>query len=180
MTKMEVRNAVVSYLECDSANTILDVGAGTGSVSVQIAKQYPSIQVDALEMTETGIDLIRQNAQKHKTANVTPILGNAPMHSLLPKLYDRIYIGGSGSKITDIMHWLEANHMESGTIVVFSVITLENLNSILSYFEENSEYHSLEGSMIQASRLEPLGRYHYFSPLNPCYIIKTTYGGKNV
>lgn len=180
MTKMEVRNAVISYLECHDASSVLDIGAGTGSVSVQIAKQFSNVHVDALEMTETGIELIGQNAEKHGVINVQPILGTAPFLELPAKQYDRIYIGGSGSKISEIMKWLESSHMKEGTIVVFSVITLENLNSILTYFEENEDYDALEGSMIQASRLEPLGRYHYFSPLNPCYIIKTTYGGKNV
>ncbi|GAU76895.1 cobalt-precorrin-6y C15-methyltransferase [Fusibacter sp. 3D3] len=180
MTKMEIRNTIISYLECEEASYVLDIGAGTGSVSVQIAKQFPHLTVDAIEMTESGIKLIEENAQNHALTTVTAILGKAPLEHLPSKKYDRVYIGGSGSNLTEIMTWLEKSHMEAGTIVVFSVITLESLNAIMSYLESHEQYSQLEGSMIQASRLEPLGRYHYFAPLNPCYVIKCTYGGKNV
>ncbi|MBF4693255.1 precorrin-6Y C5,15-methyltransferase (decarboxylating) subunit CbiT [Fusibacter ferrireducens] len=180
MTKMEIRNTIISYLECEEASSVLDIGAGTGSVSVQIAKQFPHLTVDAIEMTESGIELIKANAQNHALTNVTPILGKAPLDHYPPKIYDRIYIGGTGSNLSTIMAWLEKSHMRTGTIIVFSVITLESLNGIMSYLEAHEQYTELEGSMIQASRLEPLGRYHYFSPLNPCYVIKCTYGGLNV
>lgn len=177
---MEIRNTIISYLECENAKYVMDIGAGTGSVSVQIAKQFPQVQVDAIEMTETGIELIAENTKRHQVSNVKSFLGKAPLETLPKKKYDRIYIGGTGSELDNIMIWLEKDYMNPGTIVVFSVITLESLNAIMHYLETHENYIEVEGSMIQASRLEPLGRYHYFSPLNPCYIIKCTYGGKNV
>lgn len=181
MTKMEVRNTIISYLELEKANRVLDIGAGTGSVSIQMAKQCPHLQVDALEMTETGIELIKENVALHQVQNVMPILGVAPFHVLNPTFkYDRVYIGGSGKKLLDIMHWLEATHLSPQAIVVFSVITMQSLSAIFTYLENNPLYCELEGSMIQASRLELLGNYHYFAPLNPCYIIKCRFGGINV
>jgi len=180
MTKMEIRNTIISYLECENAKHVMDIGAGTGSVSVQIAKQFPQVQVDAIEMTQSGIELIEENTNRHQVSNVKSYLGKAPLETLPKKKYDRIYIGGTGSELDNIMHWLEKDYMNPGTILVFSVITLESLNAIMHYLETHANYTEVEGSMIQASRLEPLGRYHYFSPLNPCYIIKSTYGGKNV
>ncbi len=180
MTKMEIRNTIISYLECEDAKYVMDIGAGTGSVSVQIAKQFPKVQVDAIEMTESGIELIIENAKRHRLTNVNTFLGKAPLEKLPKKKYDRIYVGGTGSELENIMHWLENDYMNPGTIVVFSVITLESINGIMHYLETHENYKEIEGSMIQASRLEPLGRYHYFSPLNPCYIIKCTYGGRNV
>jgi precorrin-6B methylase 2 len=56
------------------------------------------------------------------------------------------------------------------------VITLESLNEIFAFIKDNDAFKDLEASQIQASRLELLGSYHYFKPLNPCYVIKVTYG----
>ena len=175
MTKMEVRGTIISYLELASAQSVLEIGAGTGSVTVEIAKSAPSANVIAIEKTITGCELILENASRHNV-NIEVVNDHAPTEQLLePSQFDRIYVGGTGRAFTEIMAWLEAGMMQAGCILVFSVITLESMNEILSYVLKSEKYSELEASQIQASRLENLGEYHYFKPLNPCTVIKFVY-----
>lgn len=176
MTKMEVRNTIVDYLALDSAKNVIEIGAGTGSVTVQMGKCYPHLHITAVEQTETGIALIEQNAKLHKVQNIIPVLSKAPFdlkdHTIA---YDRAYIGGTGAAFQSIMSWLESDCLADDSIVVFSTITLENTSEICQYLFENVNYTDIEGSQVAASRLETLGRYHYFKPLNPCTIIKAKF-----
>lgn len=177
MTKMEIRSTIIDYLELQNAKRVLEIGAGTGSVTVQMAKQYQDIHIDAIEMTESGISLIKENIEKHKVQNISLIHAKAPYEELKPCIYDAVYIGGSGRNLKDIMKWLESSYIGAGTRIVFSIITLETLTEALDYINQCSKYTNLEGSLLQVSRLDTLGKYHYFAPLNPCYIIKCNYGG---
>ncbi len=178
MTKMEVRNTVMSYLELHQAQTVLDLGAGTGSVSVAIARCFPHIHVTAIEKNPSSCELIRTNAQNH-AVKIDVICGQAPLPDRRFQPFDRVYVGGSGGDIPMLMHWLEKTCLKKGTILVFSLITLENVSALFQFMKGNSrKYTDMEGSHIQASRLEPLGDYHYFKPLNGAYVIKCVYGGQ--
>jgi len=179
MTKMEIRNTIISYLELENASKVLDIGAGTGSVTVQIAKTNTNLDVYGIEKTTSGCELIKENALKHKV-KITVIEDEAPSDLLSPDLrFDRVYLGGTGKRLEAIMSWLENDRLANGALIVFSVITLESLSEITTYLNNKAQtYHHVEGSLIQASRLEPLGSYHYFKPLNPCYIIKCQFGGE--
>lgn len=180
MTKMEIRNTIVSYMALEDGLNVLEVGAGTGSVSIQMKKQYPGIHLSAIEKTESGCSLIQANAEKHDV-EIEVIHGEAPM-ALLDKevKFDRIYIGGSGKRFVELMNWLESKHMKSGTILVFSVITIETITEIFEYINSTKHrYSEIEASQLNVSRLDKLGGYHYFKPLNPCTVIKCKFGGAN-
>ncbi|OJV63991.1 MAG: precorrin-6Y C5,15-methyltransferase (decarboxylating) subunit CbiT [Clostridiales bacterium 38-18] len=175
MTKMEVRGTIISYLELESAHSVLEVGAGTGSVTIQMLKTNPTLSVVAIEKTSEGTELIRLNAEKH---GVTLEILEGEASTLLKtvsKKFDRVYLGGTGRYLSEIMAEITPK-LEEGAVIVFSVITLESLNEIFAYVKDNEAFKDLEASQIQASRLEMLGSYHYFKPLNPCYVIKVTYG----
>lgn len=175
MTKMEIRSNIISYLELENAKAVLEIGAGTGSVTVEIAKNAPEAKVVAIEKTSSGCELILENAAKH-SVNIDVIEDFAPTEVLKNGMkFDRIYIGGTGRALKEIMSWLEAGMMKSRSIIVFSVITIESMHEIMSYITQSKDYSEIEASQIQASRLESLGEYHYFKPLNPCTIIKCVY-----
>lgn len=180
MTKMEIRNVIIDYLELDRGKKVLEIGAGTGSVTVQMGKMFPHLAITAIEQTESGIALIEKNASAHEVHSVQTLLGKAP-HVALQEMgpFDRVYIGGSGTEFRNIMAWLEDGLLAEEAILVFSTITLENTHDISAYlFEHPEHFSSVEGSQIAASRLESLGRYHYFKPLNPCTVLSAHYSKK--
>lgn len=183
MTKMEIRAVIASYLELESARRLLDIGAGTGSVTVEACTRHPHIEAVAIERNEAGCALIRANAAQHG-AHCSVICGEAPLdaasQALGQKRFDRVYIGGTGGRLPEIMEWLEAEVLEAGAIVVFSTITLESMAAVLAYVNGDARYAEVECSQIQANRLEALGRYHYFKPMNPCTVIKAVYGSRRL
>lgn len=181
MTKMEIRSTIIDYMNLEVGNRVLEIGAGTGSVSIQMKKLYPDIHLIAVEKTEEGCMLIKANAEKHGVA-IEILHGEAPnvLNEQLG-MFDRIYVGGTGRQLVELMTWLETYNMKTGTIIVFSVITIESVSEIFEFISRaGSRYHNLEASQVNASRLENLGSYHYFKPMNPCTVIKCEYGGRHV
>lgn len=181
MTKMEIRSVIMSYLDVKPEQKVLDIGAGTGSVIIQLKKTFPSIEAYAIEKTESGCQLILENANKHHV-KIHIKHADAPYYDLDRHLsFDRIYIGGTGHKFTEIMRWLEERHLKAESILVFSALTIESQQEILSYlFNKPELFKDIEASYIQASRMEMLSEYHYFKPLNPCMVIKCIVGGNHV
>lgn len=95
MTKSEVRAVSVSKLELCRDNIVYDIGAGTGSVSVEAALKVPEGHVYAFEQKEEGCALIRANAEKAGVKNLTVVPGKAPESLYGYPAPDRVFLGGS-------------------------------------------------------------------------------------
>ena len=78
MTKQEIRMAVMNEARVDEDSVILDVGAGTGSISIEAALGAPKGHVYAIERFDKGIELIQQNMEKFNVSNMTVIKAKAP------------------------------------------------------------------------------------------------------
>ena len=102
MTKSEVRAVSVSRLELKPEDILYDVGAGTGSVSVEAALLIPRGRVYAFEQKEEGCSLIQANAQRHGVKNITVVQGKAPDTWEGLPAPDCIFIGGSGGSGTGL------------------------------------------------------------------------------
>lgn len=182
MSKMEVRSASLAYLDLYEAKHLIDIGAGTGSVGIEAARRHKGLQVTAIERVAEGVALIKENAEQFGLKNLQVIEAEAPcdLSGLTNATgedkiaFDRVFIGGTGSHLRAILDWLKKDHLTDGAVVVINTIAIESLGDTLSALEA-AGFTDLEGSMIQASRLDMLGRYHYFKPLNPCYIIKANW-----
>jgi precorrin-6Y C5,15-methyltransferase (decarboxylating) len=147
---------------------IWDLGAGTGSVSIEIARLCPSSQIYAVEKTAIGITLIETNCHNLQVKNVIAMHGKAPEILVnLPKP-DRIFIGGSGGNLKNILELCKKKLNNNGKIVL-ALATLENQQESINWFKENHwNYHLLQ---VQISRSIPIANLTRFSPLNPVTII---------
>lgn len=168
MTKREIRLIVLGELALQPNQIIWDIGAGTGSVSVEIARLCPSSQIFAIEKTAMGITLIQGNAHRFQVKNVYPISGKAPeVLAGLPNP-DRIFIGGTGGNLTSILSICQARLNPSGKIVL-ALVTMEHFATCLSWFKEHHWYYSYQ--QIQIFRSLPLGDLTRLNSLNPVMII---------
>jgi precorrin-6Y C5,15-methyltransferase (decarboxylating) CbiT subunit len=167
MTKSEVRAVSLSKLEPEPDSIVYDIGAGTGSVSVEAALMVPRGQVYAFEQKPEGCELIAQNAAKFGIRNLTIVSGKAPETLRGLPHPDRVFIGGTGGNMPDILDYLLQNN--SGLKIVLNVITLESLNQAVSYINERN----LQAEIIslQVSKAEKIGSYHMLRGQNPIYII---------
>ncbi|HEY9651142.1 MAG TPA: precorrin-6y C5,15-methyltransferase (decarboxylating) subunit CbiE [Coleofasciculaceae cyanobacterium] len=168
MTKREVRILVLGELALQPKQIVWDIGAGTGSVSIEIARLSPTSQVYAIEKTAIGGSLIEQNCRRLQVKNVVSIHGTAPeiLHHLpTPK---RIFIGGSGGNLSAILDTCNAQLADDG-VVVLALATLEHLNTALDWFKTYRwNYRLLQ---VQLSRSVPVGQLTRFTPLNPVMIV---------
>lgn len=135
MTKREVRLIVLGELALQPNQVVWDIGAGTGSVAVEVARLCPTSQVYAIEKTAMGITLIEQNSQRLQLANVHPLYGTAP--EILAKLPipDRVFIGGSGGNLLAILE-VCAQKMTDNGLIVMALATLEHLNLGLTWLRD--------------------------------------------
>jgi precorrin-6Y C5,15-methyltransferase (decarboxylating) len=171
MTKREVRILILGELALQPEQIIWDIGAGTGSVSIEMARLSETSQIYAIEKTAIGSALIEQNCRRLQVKNVVSIHGTAP--DILQHLPEpnRIFIGGSGGNLSLILDTCQARLSPRG-IVVLALATLEHLNTALSWLNSYRwDYRLLQ---VQLSRSVPVGQLTRFTPLNPVTIVTAT------
>lgn len=173
MTKQEVRMITLCKAAVNENDVVLDIGAGTGSLSIEAALMAPKGHVYAVERNAEAIGLIRQNAAKFKvTSNVSIIEGMAPDALNGIDSYDVVFIGGSGGNLEEILDTVSA-HINPGGRIIANAITLQNVNTIIEYMKKNDMY-DYESVLIQASRLKKAGPYDMMIGMNPVYVITCT------
>jgi cobalt-precorrin-6B (C15)-methyltransferase len=167
MTKEEVRVISVSKLRLEPASIVLDIGAGTGSVSIEIAKLIPDGMVYAVESEKKAVDLIKRNIKKFRIANIKVIKSIAPV---IPDSisFDRVFVGGSGGRLLEILQWIDKRLPDAGRIVV-NAITLETLNTAKDFF--NSPGYNCDIVQVSIARCEKAGRSTMMRAENPVFVI---------
>jgi len=138
MTKREVRTLILGELGLQPGQTIWDIGAGTGSVSIEIARLFPQCKIYAVEKTAMGVTLIQGNCQRFQIQNIHPIYGDAPTALTNLPSPDRIFIGGSGGRLDQILT-VCADCLHPGGRIVLATTTLEHFNLVLTWVEQQKK-----------------------------------------
>jgi precorrin-6B C5,15-methyltransferase / cobalt-precorrin-6B C5,C15-methyltransferase len=122
ITKNEVRAATLHALRLPETGVFWDIGAGSGSISIEAARMFPMLQVFAVEKKPEHIDNIIANIQRFNAYNITIVQGDAP--DALENLPDpeRIFVGGGGDGLQDILPVCIRRLQANGCIVVNAVI----------------------------------------------------------
>ncbi len=168
MTKQIVRDSAVSLLDIAPTDTIYDIGAGTGSVSIAMAKKAFEGSVFAVEKKEDAVDLIHQNIKKFGTYNVFVKNGVAPqiMHDLPSP--DKAFIGGSTGNLEEIIELVLCKNKDADVIV--TAVTLQTLNETINVFEKFAMTPKIYN--VTVAKSQKLGRYDLMTGENPVYIIR--------
>lgn len=169
MTKEVVRAVVIDFLKIYQANNFLDIGAGTGSVSLQTAIYNPSCQVTAIECKDEAVGLIKENIEKFNLSNIDLIHSLAPVMGL-NRSYDSVFIGGSRGRLADIIGWAHGL-MKPGASLVLTFILMENAQEAYGILQDE-KWKNLDMLRLDVSNLSELGSGHYFKANNPTYIIR--------
>ncbi len=168
ITKDEVRAVSLHKLRLPQKGVLWDIGAGSGSVSIEAARLSPELKIYAIERNEEQIAHIEENKIKFSMPNVAITAGGAPeVLSDLPSP-DRVFIGGSGGELSGIIRRIR-ERMPRG-IVVINAVTLETLNEALVLLENNG--FDPEISQVSVSRTKMLKGQRHLSPLNPVFVIR--------
>lgn len=167
MTKRFVRAAAFAALGPRPGETLWDVGAGTGSVSVEMAAQTPGGTVYAVECEREALDLIHQNRSKFHTWNLRVVEGRAPEILADLPVPDAVFVGGSKGKMEPILE--EALAKNPQVRLCISCIALETLSSVLSICQA----HGLQPQVTQlaVSSAKPMGHLHLMMAQNPVFLV---------
>lgn len=167
MTKAEIRAMVMVKAGIEKNSRVADIGAGTGSISIEAAIAASEGEVYSIERNPEGIQLIEENARKFGCHNIHAIKGTAPeAMDQLPKL-DVIIIGGSSGNMHEILNRSEDLLTEKGRIIL-TAVTAETTAEIVKEFADRP--FKLDGFQMQINRLRKLGRYHLYNPISPVFI----------
>lgn len=167
MTKQEVRAAVLAKLAVRSEDILWDVGAGTGSVSVELALAAPRGRVYAVECRPEGCALIKANREKFRTRNLVLVEGLAPdALSDLPAP-DAVFIGGSKGSLAAIVD--AALDKNPDARICVSAIALETLSAAVAAL--TAKGRTVQVSQIAVSRAKAMGGLHLMMAQNPIYLI---------
>ena len=174
ITKEEVRAISLNKLNLKSAKTFIDVGAGTGSVSIEAALTYDNLKVIAIERNDVAIDLINQNVNKFNLSNIEVIKDYAPID--LDVKADGIFLGGTGNNLEEIIKWSKDLLIPGGRIVA-NFILIDNFYDTLD-LQKKYNFVNLDVSQLSINKLEKLGSRDYFKPHNPIFIISCEKGAE--
>lgn len=133
ITKNEVRAAVLHALMLPRYGVFWDIGAGSGSISIEAARLSNELQVFAIEKNAEQLGHICKNREKFHSSNVEVIDGQAPeILALLPDP-DRVFVGGSGGNLAEILDLASERLRIGGRIIVNAVLdkTAEEAPEIL-------------------------------------------------
>ena len=167
MTKSEVRAVSISKLRLTEDAVVWDVGAGTGSVSVEAALLCPAGHVYAVECRTDAAELIVQNAKKFALRNLTVVQGMAPEALGDLPAPTHVFIGGSSGNLRQIMEFALSKNPNARVVV--NAIALESVGELAAAIEA---LHLADSEIVQLTiaRSHRVGRYNMMNGLNPIWI----------
>ncbi len=167
MTKSEVRAVCLSKLQLTEASICWDVGAGTGSVAVEMALQAKKGQVYAIERKSAAVELLERNRDSFSLRNLTIIEGWAPEACLDLPTPSHAFIGGSSGNMRDILALLlnKNPHIR----IVATAISLETISELTACIKE-FPFTETEIVSLQVAHNKKAGPYQLMTGQNPIYI----------
>lgn len=167
MTKQEVRAAALAKLAVRPTDTLWDVGAGTGSVSVELALAAPRGHVYAVECAPDACALIRQNREKFHAYNLSLIEGTAPQVLADLPAPDAVFIGGTKGSMAEVVDVALAKNPNARLCI--SAIALETLSVAIAALATHGQ--TAKVTQLAVSRTRPAGKLHLLMANNPIFLI---------
>jgi precorrin-6Y C5,15-methyltransferase (decarboxylating) len=168
ITKDEVRAVAIHRLRLPQKGIFWDIGAGSGSISIEVARLFPGLKVFAIEKNQEQVNHIRENKKIFNALNIEIIRGEAPDALIDLPAPDRVFIGGSGGRLEEIIDFMDT--MSWSGIVVINATTIETANAALRLLMDRD--YIVDGVQVNASRFKILANKTHLSALNPVFIIR--------
>ena len=168
MTKQEVRSVSMSKLMPKATDVIYDIGAGTGSCSVELALIAKQGKVWAFERNPVAVELLGKNKELFGLTNLNVIAGEALENIKTMPAPDCVFVGGSGGDLCEMLDVIYAKN--SKCRIVINAITVETLAQVAAYYKEHPDY-SLEIVNVFVARSKKLGSYNLMMAQNPVYVM---------
>lgn len=169
MSPRENRLLLISHLRLQPDSVVWDIGAGTGTIPVEVGLLCPKGCIVAVERDEEVASLIRRNCDRFGVSNVEVIEGSAPeCLQEIQHLPQRVCIEG-GRSIKDILKAVWQYLQPEGRLVV----TASNLEALYAASESFAELQVRNVEIVQSAinRLEKRGVNQTFAAVDPIFVL---------
>lgn len=167
MTKSEVRAVALSKLRLTERAVCYDIGAGTGSVAIEMALQAKHGHVYAVERRDDAVELLKKNQAAFHVENLTVVSGTAPEACRDLPAPTHVFIGGSAGNLRDILSMLLAKNPH--VRIVATAVSLESIAELTACMKD-FDFTEAEAVSVQIARGKKAGSYHLMAGQNPVYI----------
>ena len=171
MTKEDIRALSIWKMNLSEDSTVLDIGSGAGTITVQASKISNNGVVYSIEKDEAAIAVTKINLEKFNCINVVLDEGEAveilEKYIKEEKAFDSIFIGGSGGSLEKIIDMCNKLLIENGTIVM-NFITLDNAYKAIEVMKKLNYIIDISQVNISKNR----GKSYMMIANNPIYIVQ--------
>ena len=174
MTKSEVRAVALSKLRLTENAVCWDVGAGTGSVAIEMALQAKNGWVYAIEQKDAALQLLEENKNAFCAENLTVVPGTAPEVCQALPAPTHVFIGGSGGNMRKILDLVLRKNPHAR--IVATAISLESIAE-LTECRKTFPFTETEVVSMTVARDRKVGAYHLMTGQNPISIFTMHAGG---
>jgi precorrin-6Y C5,15-methyltransferase (decarboxylating) len=173
ITKQEVRAVTLAKLQLQDDLVLWDIGAGSSSVSIEASNLMPNGRIYAVEKNPQCIGFINENLKKFCARNIKLIEAFAPDGlDDLPDP-DRVFIGGAGGKLDEVIDTV-AQRLKPEGVVVINAVTLDTLTRAVEFLEDQG--FTVEATCVNIAKTRNLTEYKMFEAQNPVYVISAWKG----
>ncbi len=168
ITKMEVRAVVLASLQPGPGQTLWDIGAGTGSVSIEAARIAHLNRVFAVEKNRSRYSKLLQNLKKFGVSGVQAVCARASEAIGEFPDPDRVFIGGSGDDLDTLLKSVAQRLLPAGRVVQ-TVVLLQTLEKVSRFWKDRDFEVSIV--QLQVNRSVATGNGPRLEALNPVFIV---------
>lgn len=165
MTKSEIRAVCLSKLALPEGAVVWDVGAGTGSVTVEMALSAPKGQVYAIEQKPAAVETLRGNVALFHADNVTVVPGTAPEACAELPAPTHAFLGGTSGNLQEIVDVILTKNPAAR--IVATAVTMESIAALTACA---ARFRRAEIVTLSVARARPVGHYHLLTAQNPVYV----------
>lgn len=171
MTKEEVRLLVIHKMQRWPKEVIWDLGAGTGSISIELARHNPQGQVYAVEYKEAAVELIQKNKDKFGCHNLTVV--KERMKEAMEQLPapDQVFFGGNEGELGAVVEYLKS--LKKKIHIVMTAVTMETLAEFMKLFGKETSFSYMQ---VQIGQSKMVGSYHATQMNHPIWIMEVEIG----
>lgn len=168
MTKEEIRSISLSKLRLRRDSVVYDIGAGTGSVAIEMGKMVSLGRVFAIERNEIAVDLLKENKRKFAVDHLEVVEGMAPEACVDLPVPTHAFIGGSGGNLKEIVELLLDKNPEIRIVV--NAIALETVAEVLECVKI-LPVGDVDIVQVSCGKAKEVGAYHMMMGQNPIYVV---------
>lgn len=175
MTKSEIRSISLSRLQLTKDAVCWDIGAGTGSVAIEMARQATEGKVYAVEKEPEAVQLTKKNVKRLGASHITVVEGEAPEALKDLPAPTHVFIGGSAGNIREILRCILSKNPD--TVIVATAVTLDTIAELTAITREEA-FAGSEVAAVQVSKDRKAGHYRLMNAQNPVYIFTIRRSGR--